>query len=549
MKLNINTISCAAIAAIAIASASCNSMLDKYPTSSISENNFWLSESDALMVLNGCYKFGDGWANDTYDAPQGLMYFDLCGGHGSEKEGFTTDMAGSHTIATNEHVGLFWNNCYYHIAQCNTFLDNIVNCPMDEKKKTEMTAEVKVIRAYYFLKLAFYWKDVPMPLKTLTLEEANSIGQTPQADVYAQLINDCKESINNLPDTRSDTEFGRVTKGVARAIMGRAYLGQDKWKEAAEIYKDIITSGAYKLNRSGDDPYASVFRLGGEYTGEPIFFSMNLKDKVTNVHTVYKTPERMGGWHQFAINNELVKDYFCADGKSIEDSPLYNDEDPYANRESRLYSSIFLPPVGSYPGTVYNGKVYDCFNGSEDYYNKYVKFNGLCPFKGLDENMGDIWGNYVYTPFIRYAEVLISYIEAVNEYAPGSVDQAMLDLTINDIRTRAGLPGYKKDEVASQDVLRKAIRKERRVELAFEGLRYFDVLRWGTAMKELNHYFTGVKLSKDPNAHNFGGTSPVDENGYYQYEQRSWSEHNRYFPIPQADLNVNKNLKQNEGYN
>ena len=141
---------------------------------------------------------------------------------------------------------------------------------------------------------------------------------------------------------------------------------------------------------------------------------MNLKDKVTNVHTVYKTPERMGGWHQFAINNELVKDYFCADGKSIEDSPLYNDEDPYANRESRLYSSIFLPPVGSYPGTVYNGKVYDCFNGSEDYYNKYVKFNGLCPFKGLDENMGDIWGNYVYTPFIRYAEVLISYIEAVN---------------------------------------------------------------------------------------------------------------------------------------
>ena len=91
------------------------------------------------------------------------------------------------------------------------------------------------------------------------------------------------------------------------------------------------------------------------------------------------------------------------------------------------------------------------------------------------------------------------------------------------------------------------------MELAFEGLRYYDVLRWGIAEKELNHTFTGVKLSDDPQARNYRGSgvtaSHVDEDMYYQFEKRTWSSHNRYFPIPQNDLNVNKNLKQNEGYN
>lgn len=154
---------------------------------------------------------------------------------------------------------------------------------------------------------------------------------------------------------------------------------------------------------------------------------------------------------------------------------------------------------------------------------------------------------------MRYAEVLLSYIEAVNETNPTSVDQALLDLTINDVRDRVNLPPLLLSDVSSQELLRKAVRQERRVELAFEGFRYFDVLRWGIAMDELNHTFTGVKLSDDPNARNYRGSgataSPVDENMYYQFEQRKWSAHNRYFPIPQSELNINKNLKQNEGYN
>lgn len=133
--------------------------------------------------------------------------------------------------------------------------------------------------------------------------------------------------------------------------------------------------------------------------------------------------------------------------------------------------------------------------------------------------------SYEYTPIFRYAEVLLSYLEAVNEASPSSVTQALLDLTINDVRDRVGLPPYSMVDLSSQDIVREAVRKERRVELAFEGLRYFDILRWGTASELLNHTFTGVKLSDNPDDRNYRGAgstaSAVDENLYYQFENES----------------------------
>lgn len=251
----------------------------------------------------------------------------------------------------------------------------------------------------------------------------------------------------------------------------------------------------------------------------------------------------------------MVKEYFCIDGKDITTSDVYDEDDPYMNREIRLYASIFLPPLGSFPGTEFNGQIYTCFNGpnTNDAYNRFSLFNGYSPKKTCDPNiMSNLGSTPTYTPLMRYGEVLLSYLEALNEWNPSAVDQDVLNLTINDIRDRVCLSGYTKADLPTQEAVRKAVRKERRLELAFEGFRYFDVLRWGIAKQELNHTFTGVKLSDDPNAPNFRGSgasaAPVDENMYYQFETREWEDHNRYFPIPQAEINVNKNLKQNEGY-
>jgi SusD family. len=536
----------------------CNDLLDKYPNSSISDGSFWSGESDALLALTGCYRFQTGWSHDDFATPQGLLYLDFAGGNGTEKENFSTLLASANTVATNGNIRWYWGNSYVQIAKYNTFLDNIANCPMDETKKEIWISEIECLRSYFLFYLAFHFKDVPMPLKSLTLEEANTILQTPQSEVYMQVEKDLKKAINLLPEKRPTSEFGRFTKGAACALLSRVYLAQNKWSEAASVLKDVIESDNYQLDRrNGDDSYEKLFQTGGEYSPETIFCIMGVADLYTNSRYQYLYPEAAyGGWHQFAPYNELVKEYFCADGKDIETSDIYDDEDPYANRELRLYASVFLPPLGSFPGTKYNTITYDCFNGanSADYYSKFTLFNGYCPKKGCDPSVTDNLGSTpTYTPLIRYAEVLLSYLEAINESNPGAVDQRMLDMTINDIRNRVKLTSIHIADIPTQELVRKAVRKERRVELAFEGLRYFDVLRWNVAQDELNHTFTGVKLSDNPNDRNYRGSgntaSPVDKEMYYEFEKRSWLPHNRYFPIPQNDLNVNKNLKQNEGYN
>ena len=521
---------------------SCSDLLEKNPPSAISDNTFWTGENDAYLALVGCYRFQTGWSHDDFATPQGLLYLDFAGGNGTEKENFTTLMASSNTVATNGNLEWYWKNAYTQIAKYNNFLANVGGCPMDEGTKEKWICEVKTLRAYFFFNLAFYFKDVPMPLAPLTVEEANTIKQTAQADVYAQVETDLKEAAGILPDSYDAEEYGRLTSGAAKVLLSRLYLAQDRWGDAADILHEVIITGNYQLDRrNGDESYEKLFQIGGEYSPETIFCIMGIADKYTNSRYQYLYPEcAYGGWHQFAPYNELVKEYFCTDGKDIDNSGVYDD----------------LPPLGSYPGTTYNDITYNCFKGanSADSYNRYPLFNGYCPKKGCDPSItNNLSSTPTYTPLMRYAEVLLTYLEALNESNPGAVDQTVLDLTINDIRDRVNLPGYQKGDLPTQEDVRKAVRKERRVELAFEGLRYFDVLRWGIASQELNHTFTGVKLSDDPDAPNYRGSgstaSPVDEDMYYQFEKRTWAAHNRYFPIPQSERNVNKNLKQNEGYN
>jgi len=538
---------------------SCNDFLDKYPTGSISDASFWTGESDAYLAFVGAIRFPSGWSLNDFATPQGLLLLDLAGGNGVEKENFTTlQMASSNTLATSGQTAGYWNGAYTQIAHYNTFLDKITDCPMDEGKKALWTAEVKCLRAYYLFYLAFYFQNVPMPLTTLTITDANTISQTPQSEVYKQIEKDLLEAIPILKAVQDAKDYGRVTKSAARVLLSRLYLAQNKWSDAANILKAVIDSNLHQLDRrNGVNSYEKLFQIGGEYSPETIFCIMGIKDLFTTSRYQYLYPEACyGGWHQFAPYNELVKDYFCTDGKNIATSSVYDDDDPYANRDIRLYASFFLPPLGSFPGTQYNNIKYDCFNGpnTNDSYNRFPLFNGYGSKKGCDPSITNNLGStYVYTPLMRYAEVLLSYLEAVNESASTPVTQDLLDKTINDVRNRVNLPPITLADVSSQELLRKAVRQERRVELAFEGFRYFDVLRWGTAMQELNHTFTGVKLSDDPNARNYRGSgstaSPVDKDMYYQFEVRTWAAHNRYFPIPQNDININKNLKQNDGYN
>jgi hypothetical protein len=409
---------------------------------------------------------------------------------------------------------------------------------MDESKKAAMKAEVRTLRAYEFFNLALYYGDVPLPKKMLTINEANTIARSPKAEVWTFAEQELSAAITALPVTRPSSESGRITKGACRAILGRVQMAEKKWKEAAATYKSIMDDNVYEIDQAG---YRQLFMLTGENSKEVVLSSQFQEDLYSHVMLQYLYPEAFGGWHQYSPYNELVQTFECKDGQTIGQSPLYNSNTPYDNRDPRLDYTIMINRRTVFKGATF---VSEPGSSSPDRMNKY-NWSGYCINKFMDStfsgNLMNYGGNY---PIIRYAEVLLSYLESKSE-AGDAVDQALLNETINKVRSRPGvnMPAVL---VTGQAALRTVLRRERAAELAFEGLHYFDILRWGTAAAELNRQFTGMKLTNDPlNYKDY----PVDANGFFIYQRRNFRAGiNELWPIPQAERDVNANLTQNTGY-
>jgi hypothetical protein len=259
---------------------------------------------------------------------------------------------------------------------------------------------------------------------------------------------------------------------------------------------------------------------------------------------IYLTPEKWGGWHQFSPFNELVKSYECTDGKTIDKSPLYDKNNPYENRDPRLDATIFIPER-----TVFRGSTYTTnpASGNNDKFGKYPVWSGYSILKFMeDDESVSVWSSGTNWILIRYAEVLLGYLESKLE-AGATIDQALLDATINKVRAREAVKMPPVTTTNATD-LRTIVRRERRVEFAFEGLRYYDILRWGIAADELNHQFTGQKLTNDPSNYT---AYPVDADGYYimsQQYRKFIAGKNELWPIPQSERDINPNMTQNTGY-
>lgn len=510
---------------------------EKNPLDAVSDATFWKSESDAKLALVGCYNNGGAWSGEDFWTPRGIIYLDFMAGLGSEKELIPDRFTNGTLDPSYWAVEAYWDNSYRKIVTCNNFLSHIDDIVMDSKTKAMMKSEIRTIRAYQYFNLAFFFSDAPFFTKVLTIDEANSIARTPKIDIMNFVETELSESYVNLPSTRPTTEDGRITSGAALAILGRVQMANKKWDAAAVTYKKIIDSQTYTLNPS----YKTMFNVQNEINKEFILTSQYKEDVYAHVLPQYLYPEAFGGWHQFSPYNELVKQFQCTDGLSIEDSPLYDSSNPYNNRDPRLDYTIMISDR-----TVFQGKTFVSRpdSNSPDRITRY-NWSGYSINKFIDPsytgNLMNYGGNW---SIIRYAEVLLSYLESKLE-AGETINQVLLDETINKIRSRAdvNMPAVTTTNIVE---LRNKIRTEREVEFAFEGLHYYDILRWGIAAEKLNRQFTGMKLTNDPANYT---AFDVDKDGYLIYQKRNFVKGtNELWPIPQAERNVNTKLTQNTGY-
>lgn len=516
---------------------SCSDILDKHPTDKLTEATFWQTEKDALLALTGVYHEGTQ-ANGRYFPfwmKGTIIRFDLFADNGNEKDDrleYDGNLTSSHSFIEN-----FWSASYNKIGRCNNFLGNISKVDMDEVKKAELIAEVKFIRAFYYFWMSQYWGGVPLVTEVLDYDAANSISRSSKSEVVDFTLREFSEAAADLPLMRPDNEYGRITKGAALAMMGRLLMSEKRWDEASEVYNQIIDLGIYSI----DPRYKELFEVGGEKSPEVLLAFVLVENDYGDDIIKLCMPTAFGGWSQLNVFNNLVEEYEMIDGKSPEESPLFDINKPYDNRDPRLHMTVLISRE-----SVWRGELFD---GHPDSKTSDVltrrRWTGYRLNKFLDEdyqgNINAYGGDF---PVIRYAEVLLSYLESKLE-AGHALDQTLLDQTINAVRSRqaVGLPPVVETD---RDKLREILRRERRVELAFEGLRLFDLLRWEIAHEKLNEKVYGIKLTNDPENYDEGFT--IDDNGYYFFEQPVFEERNYLWPIPQSEIDINPNLEQNPGY-
>ena len=452
MRRKIYKMICVAVACMSL--IACDSWLDVDPSDQYSTETFWKTKEHASAGIMGCYNALKPWRSLH------TMEFDMLTANAmpyNEANGTQAIGKGEH-LSTTALIGSLWKNCYVGIGRTNTFIANVGGVDMDESEKVN------------------------------------------------QIVKDLEEAAAVLPDTYASSDLGRATKGAALALKARTLLYNSRWAEAAQAAKQVMESGVYQLFND----YRHFFSEDNKYNCEVIF---DIEAKLPEYPTDYD--QNIWRLNRPAPLKELVDTYLCIDGKTIEESPLYDPTRPYENRDPRLLKSIVC--IG-YP---YLGKTITKEDVATTGFGvkKYTSYEDDVTIPLVERSAF----NFI---LIRYAEVLLTYAEAQNE-ASGP-DQSVYD-AINQLRRRPDINMPEVPKGLTKDQMREVIRRERRIELTFEGLYYSDILRWKTAEKENNGMM-----------HNYDGIEVV---------KRSFNPKRDYlWPIPYNQTVLNPNLEQNPNW-
>lgn len=480
-------------------STSCSDFLDADLQGNFSTKTFYESEDQAIKAVNGAYAllaftdvanclwvFGDVASDDTDKGGEP--------GDGSDigyidKFEITSD---------NGYIEYIWQHYYEGITRANNVIYYVPNIDMDEEIRERIVGEGKFLRAYYYFNLVNIFGEIPLKTKPALTSEDLHIAKSPVDDIYAQIEEDLLEASELLPSEYAGSETGRATKGAALGLLAKVYLFEEKWQESLGAISSIELLDIYSLMPI----YRNNFELDFENNIESVFEIQHLsgKDPFEGSYlNQYFSPQQENGYFFNSPTESLVSE-FEATGAGVFDP--------------RLDYSMGRPG-----GKWMNGEDFDPTWSSTGYMGK----KHVQPLLEVSiGTKGDAGLNYTY---MRFAEILLMKAEALNEL--GETAEALVSL--NQIRKRAresylfdsSLPDYgtipenllPDITSTSQDVIQTAIRHERRVELNLEFHRFFDLMRYGQKAAEEALSDEGFKYNK-----------------------------NRYFPIPQSELDANKEI-------
>jgi hypothetical protein len=476
---------------LSAAPAACTDLLTENPKDRISTDAFYQTAADAKAAIAATYRplsTGAIWGTNLQWALNAATDESRVG---PEEENpnivALTQLTWTTTnpyVAGSNASGGAWAGIYQMITRANLVLAKVPAIAMDEAQKNQIIAEAKFLRALGYFYLVRLYGDVPL---VLTPEEQLALGgRTPQAQIFTQIVKDATEAEGALPVSWAATDKGRATKGSAQALMADQYVWRKDWSNAATWAKKIIDSGNYGLQAN----YINAFLPGSQNRNEEIFAAQSSSatgapaiDIAAWEYPRNMNPNSNGGWGTWQPLQTFIDSYPSGDYRR-EVSFFTSGIDP----SGKLVT--FLPHVYKYRPTARPGQ--------------------------QDVN----W------PVYRYAEVLLIYAEALNEQ--GQTATALTYVNMLRARARNGTGAEVRatpvdvSTALNQADARTAIFAERKWELAYEGKRWFDLVRQGFPIFQ-------AAESSDPTATNIQPTRML-------------------WPIPQAQIDLNPNLTQNPGY-
>lgn len=534
-------------AGIACSALSCSTkdFLDAQPKDALSPGSTWKTEGDAHKFLIGLY---DGW-----DSGYNILYMDCTSDFGfnfHRHEGWRVVGDGSMTTAS---PGLD----FYHfgiIRRANTLLQNIEGIKFaDQAAKDNIIAQARLIRAYNYFKLMWHYGGVPIIDNYTTAEEARVPAKS-EAEVRAYVEKEMDEAIAKI--AVAPAARGYLAKGAALAMRMRLALYYEDYATAKAKAEEIIALGQYQLESN----YANLFNLAGQDSKEIIAAVQHLKTVRDFWLIGAMLNNGAGGWSSIVPTANLVNTYEMKDGLTIDDpNSGYDPIHPFKDRDPRMAMTVLFPGADYPTGGVYNTLDKE-INGvaNEDFMTKANNSSrtGLSWRKYVhpSSQYADVWDTSVSPIVFRYAEVLLTWAEAENELKGPS---AGVYEKLNMIRNRVGMPEVDRRKYATKETLRELIRRERAVELAGEGLRRADILRWKDANgKMVAETVLNGRLERMVGTVNMAGADPETRATINTQaspedkliETRVFKPYMRYLPMSQNALDKNPKLKPTPGY-